>query len=714
MIPEAEVQRRLEALIDSGALLSRIVGTDALERINAAHASSVLIPEFSLDYLVRRLSVRSAVDVLASLKQVDIISTARSNISMERAERLFPDLILVSRVTGHVLVVEIKREDQTTREALTELLAYEQEIRNQLPYLPDSQIMFILVSRSFPTLLSHAIGQTILWQGKQVLALAVTECGASLILHVVLPVGWTATRLTHVPAKCFETVDLVVGPCQPEAANGLDGLILDLTHVIAREGERLGSHGFVLVSAERIAGSSAHRDVLTVGVVSASAMAQEMISRADQPANPTQLMNYLNESRSATRVPYDLLGRVIRPATELLAKRGGCEVIHCDNLAARRSDTSEQSIFYRYDPYAMLFWGLPHRYREVLAHHEGFVEMFPFVGRRPQPQDATIGLFILDYLTGNLEFQKGEFGYESLWRFGSLLGRCRTILQGCADAAEGRRDDFAGALSWLGHQLVAATCEIAFRVYRAVNMTAPPPLRWGAAAADMGKNLDEWISWFRQTFLANHEMHRELFDGGMALHLLFDQKLGASLAPQTRREMTVRASEAVSGAYLFAAGALADPAVEERQRRRIQEILQEVGLPSAAQSDAGELVRSIDLVKAVPTVFGVYDVILPSVLHELAPIDISGIDWDWMRQEVAAAGGGGGRKIAVVIRAGGQIEIGDLSEMSGPFPVISNYDNEVLLAVEHSGHILSVHRSSWQEMSDGSALKRLFPDQASH
>jgi hypothetical protein len=709
VIPEAEVQHRLEALIRSGTLFTHIAEADALVRADAAHASRLFIPQFSLDYLVRRLAIRSAADVLASLKQVDIVSTARSNISIDRAERLFPDLVLVSRVTGHVLVVEVKRDDQTTREALTELLAYEQEIRNQLPYLSDGQIMFILVSRSFPTLLSHAIGQTILWQEKQVLALEVTESEASLKLRVVLPLGWTSTRLTHVPAECFETIDLVVRPPDQETANALDGLMLDLTHVIAREGERLGSHGFVLVSAEEVLGASAHRDVLTVGVVSASAMAREMTSRADQPANPTQLMNYLKEAEAARRPPYDLLGAVIRPAIELLGER--CEVVHRDNLAARLLDTSERSVFYRYDPYAMLFWGLPQRYRDVLTRHEGFVELFPFAGRRLHPQDATIGLFVLDYLTDNLEFRDGEFRYESLWRFGTLLGRCRTILQRCAETANGRRHDFSAAITWLGHQLAAATCEIAFRVNGAINMAAPPALRWGGAVGDVLNTLDEWISWFRETFLGNHEMHRQLFDEGMALHLLFDETLGASLTPERRGEMMARVSEAVRRAYLFAVGALADPVVEERQKHRMETILQEGGFSSPREGEAADRLQSIDLLKALPSMFRVYDVILPSVVHELAPIDTAGVDWDWMRQEVAAAGGGD-RRIAVLIRPGGQIEIADLSEMRGPLPMMSNYGDEVLLAIEHSGDILSVHRSTWQQLIDGSAFKRLFPDQA--
>ncbi len=707
MMSEAEIQRRLEEAIASGTLCQHIAGRDAIDRANSAGLSRSFIPDFNLDYLMRRLSIRSAARVLAALDQVDLISTARRNISADRTERLFPDLVLVSRATGHVLVVEIKRDDQTTREAMTELFAYEQEIRNQLPYLPGDQIMFVLVASSFPTLLSHAVGQAILWQRKQVLALQVVDRGESLLLRVVLPVGWSATRLSHVPARCFQTADLIVTPSKGQEADGAEGLILDVTHLIAREGERLGAHGFVLVSAESTPEGGGHRDICTVGVISATAMLQEMVARADQPPHVTEIMEYASKYMSMPTSTYDLIAQLTQTAIEILTKRGRCDVRYREDLAVRRGDTSADSVFYRYNPYAMLFWGLPHTYRDTLVHHEALLEMFPFLKRRPNPQDATIGIFVLDYLTRNLEFQDGEFGYQQLWRFGRMLGRCRTILAAYSTAGGSQSDDSAASLRWLGHDLLAAMCEVAFRVRGARGLPDPPPLKWGQHTADMLRDLDVWVSWFRGSFLANHEDHRRSFDEGLALHPLFDEKLGASLLPKERAMMTARAGEAVTRAHGFALGALADNVLEERHKRRIRQILQEAKLPTTEPSDAQTSAELEGWIKALPSLLAVYDEVLPSVVHELEPIDPSGIDWGWVRQEVEAAREGGGKAIGILVQPGGQVEICDFGEISQPLPLIRDFATEILLAIEHSGHILSVMRTTWDELINGSALRRV-------
>jgi hypothetical protein len=66
---------------------------------------------------------------------------------------LFPDLVLVSDEDNKIIIVEIKRSNQTAREALTELLAYDHEVKNLLPFLSNFEVLFCIISTDYSTLL---------------------------------------------------------------------------------------------------------------------------------------------------------------------------------------------------------------------------------------------------------------------------------------------------------------------------------------------------------------------------------------------------------------------------------------------------------------------------------------------------------------------------------------------------------------------------------
>ena len=282
MASEAEIQDFLEKLIGRGQLHAAIQGQDQIAGASAAHKSATFIPNFNLDYLLHIQSIRSASAVLEALQDVEIVSTAKKNVSADRKESLFPDLILVSKTTGHIIVVEIKRDRITSREAMTELLAYEQEIRNQMPYLSSAQIMFVLVSDTYPVLLSHAAGQAILWQQKNVLALDIEQKDGSFSLKVTVPIGWSSTRLNHVPEHCIQVAELSVRSYSANDDEALGALVLDMTYVIARAGDQLGSHGFVLACHDHAATETGRNDtVYTVGVIDPARMQREVLARAD-------------------------------------------------------------------------------------------------------------------------------------------------------------------------------------------------------------------------------------------------------------------------------------------------------------------------------------------------------------------------------------------------------------------------------------------------
>jgi hypothetical protein len=706
MAGEAEVQAFLEHVVGNGELYQIIGGKDEIERASAAHNSPEFILNFNLDYLLHIRSVSSAASVLEALKDVEIISTSKKNVSSDRKDRLFPDLVLVSKATGHIIVVEIKRDKQTTREALTELLAYEQEIRNQLPYLSSLQIMFVLVSDSYPVLLSHAVGQAILWQQKNVLALQVDGISAPFSLNIAFPIGWSSTRLNYVPEQCVQVAELTVRSRSEVDVEALDALVLDMTYEIARAGERSGGHGFVLVSHDHEASDAGqHDDVYTVGVIDPAMMQREVIAKSVGAETPSPISISAGSSVGSSWPAYDAFAPLVNAVQETLSKHGDCQVRRAGNLATWRDiDKPGTNVAYRYTPCAMLFWGLPHVYREALVRHEGLCKMFGFLRRRPSPQDSMIGLFVLDYLTARTPFRDGEFEYESLWRFGRTVGSTIALLRSVTDSSMRGVPNPDAALMWLRNEILSGLCEIAFRSM-AAEMTNPPTLIWRRAehAADMLANLGEWVAWFRDSFLAKHECHRDLFDSGMALHHLYDSNLGFEIDGTTKAALTVAAATLAKEAYQFAADSLAHADLESGRRRRMLRVIERASLPTPGDTVAG--VADERWCGSLPLILGVYDELLPSVLHELAPANLSGTDWTWMKQEVLKAAACGCRYVAVILRPGGQLVVADITSEAGRMTPIQDYTASVFTLTEGSGHIRIISKSTWEEVMSGYAFK---------
>lgn len=705
MPSEKEIQAFIEKTIQNGELHRRIPGRDDLEKAALAHQSADFVANFNLDYLLRVKSIASSSAVLEMLQDVDIVSTSRNNISSERGERLFPDLVLVSRTTGHIIILEIKRDNQTSREALTELLAYEQEIRNQLPYLSNSQIAFVLVSSEYPVLLSHAIGQAVLWQDKNILSLHVTEANDDFAVAITHPVGWSSTRLNFVPANCFEIAELTVEARSDQESEILDALVLDMTYEISRQGDQSGGHGFVLVSNDHSARSKGrHNDVYTIGVIDPSKMQHEVLKKSVGSDSQSPLAAYVAGANAKPLPTFDLFSQLLSTAEPILSRHGRTELRRAGSLIDWRNNTmSEVYPMSSYDPYAMLFWGLPLTFRQHLVNHNGMNEIFPFLKRVPSSQNARIGLFVLANMTNELFFPSGNFNHKGLWSFGSTIGCAISILQSVSEKDAPKIENADAALSWLGNEFIAGMTEVAYRVQGVESMPSPPPIQWGASkhADEMLKALLELVDWFQTEFLVDNESHLESFLNGLKLHHVCDRRLCFAVDEKALASLTKNAISIATAALQFAKDAVSDSSVDAHCKVRISTIVETVGLSFGCDENS---VGDESWVQSLPAILAVYDEVLPSVLHELQPVNLSGVDWDWMKQEVLRFAAKGAGYIGIVVRPGGQIEIANIEAQAEPFPAITDYESEIFVAIDETGNILRIKRSSWSDVFNGIAF----------
>ena len=148
-VKENKIQKWLEEKYSD--IKSLINNVDKFEDLNTDQ-----IPYYSLDYLIKKKVAESSKYVYDLLDDVDLI-IANKNISLDKTERLFPDLLLFSPENSTFFIIEIKRDEQAERQAITELLAYEHELKNLFPFMSNNEVCIILIASDFKTLMSLSV-----------------------------------------------------------------------------------------------------------------------------------------------------------------------------------------------------------------------------------------------------------------------------------------------------------------------------------------------------------------------------------------------------------------------------------------------------------------------------------------------------------------------------------------------------------------------------
>ncbi|EMX1081427.1 hypothetical protein AAF852_000241 [Yersinia enterocolitica] len=126
------------------------------------------------DYIPKNLSEdkikQSFLYCIESIHMIESL-TQNENISSTKGHSLKPDIFAYAPETESIVIIELKNQVGATREAGTELSAYASEIKSALSYLSDGEIINVIVSPTWPTLLKHHLYNNIFWQGKNTICL---------------------------------------------------------------------------------------------------------------------------------------------------------------------------------------------------------------------------------------------------------------------------------------------------------------------------------------------------------------------------------------------------------------------------------------------------------------------------------------------------------------------------------------------------------------
>lgn len=121
---------------------------------------------------------------LKSLHITEVISEGE-NISLKSEDSLKPDFLLYALETETVVIVEIKNTKHATREGGTEIGAYASEIKSYVPFISDGDIVSVIISPEWPTLIKHYIFHDIFWLQRNIICLAPILVGSEIKLKII-------------------------------------------------------------------------------------------------------------------------------------------------------------------------------------------------------------------------------------------------------------------------------------------------------------------------------------------------------------------------------------------------------------------------------------------------------------------------------------------------------------------------------------------------
>ncbi len=140
--------------------------------------------KYKPDSLASKKIFQSFSHSLKSLYNTSVISEDE-NISFKKGDSLKPDFLLYALETESVVIVEIKNSGHATREGGTELGAYASEVKSYVPFISDGDIVNVIISPEWPTLIRHYIFHEIFWVQRNLICLEPIKSNGEIKLNIL-------------------------------------------------------------------------------------------------------------------------------------------------------------------------------------------------------------------------------------------------------------------------------------------------------------------------------------------------------------------------------------------------------------------------------------------------------------------------------------------------------------------------------------------------
>jgi hypothetical protein len=723
---ESEVVTWLLKLIEGEELVEAIQGQERIEQVTGGVNQDYFIPSFSIDYISRRASAEAAKHVLDRLGLLDVISVDTS-ISLTSGEVLRPDILSFNPESRTLVVFEVKRAKDTERQTVTELAGYEQELRNLLPFLGSFDICFVIVAADWSTLLTHAVGSMNAWSGKQCLALRLSETESSLSVEVHLPEAWHLTGSVQIPPQALQSIDLYLVEDEIDVGTADKGegdqrtkeerwpprIVLTAMDVIARAGDRAGSHGFMMLWRD-VHGFGRGKWCLTLCAIDPYAM-YAWCREHGLSQRSSEISEFLHERRG------DLEGQtpttvydIAKAAFPLLRELYDPEFSGDYCWQQKTRELRCRAVPTRFD-----FWGsLGQHAREFVCNPSVRNWYMPYLSFNQMDwTDPSVALPLIENLSHGVPFPGGVIKCSDAFAVGRVLGDLAVAAFNASPDRE-HAAKIEPLVEWTQLEALRFAVEmkqmydVAEEVTTSMPVLSNDPYQRFQATQD----LADWVS--ADLIGGRHPFHQACFDLGFREALLFTLGVNAAAEMLPSEQLThvaLLVRKLLKGAlrhnHSSQGRALQRPAYIALVEY-LKPYINLVDDPSDEEIDAAvDAMDNHRIIESFPDeiVKGI-DSIVPVVLHTARPAYPGVVDWEWLQSGARAMFEAGDLWPAVILTQDGMIGSGYLEEgLKRCLVPVSDPAVEVYVLDESSRLSITV-KKTWPELKEFYLARRTQAD----
>ncbi|MFB2897823.1 hypothetical protein ACE1CI_33315 [Aerosakkonemataceae cyanobacterium BLCC-F50] len=675
---EKDIQEILEKLVQQDNFLKKIEGIDSVEQLYSSFNSSDYLPSFSIDYYSRKKIIAAAKNVIHNLYPIKIISTASKSISFDRKEKLFPDLVLFNENERKLIVLEIKRNNKTARETLTEMLAYDHEIRNFLPLIPNFDILYCIVSTDYSSLLNHSVAGLITWESKQILCLVIEESKEEVKLKIHFPTAWTSLGNSRFPLDAISTFQIILYNRDAKNLPDAESAAFAAASLIAKEGDRNNSHGFVFIWRDcwKNWGQGAAEFHLTVGFINPYVFLPLAQSQGYIDASQSPLGQYLLEkSKYSKHTDSFYSNEVLEKGLTFLNQYFRARIEGLSFWSQERLSYDVMlTMRHRALPLHINLWGALGDFgREFIIHPSAKKHILSrLYSQIIICEDPFVAIPIIDSISGIKQLDKRGLTCKVLFELGVSLGTLSSLYYTGSQDKDGNPKNLPASITWCTLDLQPILLELGRQYNLSRTLTIPPPTIKVTTNSDFENALlsvQALVDWIREEFLSNYsEMYDICFSLGLISHCLLDSYLACGVAPEQKIFIEEEIINISSSILITIVNVCLSDSLEEKIK---QSILNKILLYYLDINDLNDLKKSLfDSIEQIPKEkhLQLYHSILINLISEIIPpinvnclpslnlSDYKEIDWIWIKEEILRW-----RKNGIWFPA---VEVNDLGEVN--------------------------------------------------
>lgn len=718
---ESEIQKLIEDVVANETVSQCIKDVARIGELSERDSDNQF-PQFSVDHISRLKAIEAGASVLESLSLLTLL-TGDENVSVTKGETLRPDLVCINPEQQSVVLFELKKSSQTGREALTELLAYEQELKNLMPLLSSYDFNFVLISPEWSTLMDHAVSGAIAWSNKKVLCLKpLLNEKDELELETYLPTAWKITGSAHLPEDALPSVticlyekDAYTKPEPPkkvakkegeDEVASLDVRLFTALEVMAREGDRLGTHGFALLWQDNWDQSLTRYNITICGIApmelyknsrqrgNISAADGKLVSKLDEYINDYDPSGHSESMMKVATSANALLKEISKPMLE------GFNSWKHDELSLRG----------RAMPVMCEFWGALGEFSRqyvmhpaVRAHRRS--TLMNGLGNWHDPQ---IGLPLMRSFRQPSIFPDGNVRCWDAFQLGRRLGLDR-ILRQSIKASD--NNNLRCLFEWNRIELMTAVDEVRLLADAAKNVKAPDEgfKFYADPLHDDDNEHCRFVHWLFKEFLQETKTHWPFFLVGYEGGYLFEQRdQGRCLAdvPESLLEqLQPNLRNAFIVVYCHYKQLYDEGGLWGDQEKQYEAIKNACQIQDGFEADDVPSIANRTLVDAWDVLVEAANHLVDPVWHEHAPVAVGNFDWSWMKQGVTEMRQRGELNPGVILLPNGQFVTGCTTPDMPGFNMTIDDPEEQVLFMDNSNGFGHMRVVRWSDLESGAAYK---------